>query len=72
MKTIERRPGVYDTYDDNGICVDTIVKTGEIIKARRHELHMSQQQLADAIGAHKSTISRYESGYIDKSRYNST
>lgn len=65
-KKVERRPGVYDIYDKDGDCVETIVNTGEIIKARRKELHMTQQQLADTIGTHKATISRYESGYIDK------
>lgn len=65
-KKVERRPGVYDIYDNAGDCVETIVNTGEIIKARRKELRMTQQQLADAIGTHKATISRYESGYIDK------
>lgn len=65
-KQVLRRSGVYDIYDSNGNCVDTLVNTGEIIKARRKELHMTQQQLADAIGTHKATISRYESGYIDK------
>lgn len=65
-KKVERRPGVYDIYNSAGDCIETIVNTGEIIKARRKELRMTQQQLADAIGTHKATISRYESGYIDK------
>ena len=65
-KKVERRPGVYDVYDSAGNCIDTIADTGKIIKARRKELHLTQQQLADAVGTNKSTISRYESGNIDK------
>lgn len=44
----------------------TTKKFGEIIAERRKELRMSQQQLADKVHLSKSTISRYESGFIDK------
>lgn len=36
------------------------------IKDRRAKLKMSQQNLADKIGVNKSTISRWESGEIEK------
>ena len=39
---------------------------GAIISRRRKELHMTQQQLADILSITKSTISRYESGAINK------
>lgn len=61
----ERRPGVYQCVDEKGFG-ERVANTAEIMKARRKELKMTQQQLADAIGTNKSTISRYESGYIDK------
>lgn len=37
---------------------------GKMIKNRRIELNLSQQELADKIGVSKSAISRYESGEI--------
>ena len=40
--------------------------TAYVIKERRAKLRMSQQSLADAIGVNKSTISRWESGTIEK------
>jgi len=43
-----------------------IKSTAERMKHRRKELRMSQQDLADALGVNRSTVSRYESGYIEK------
>ena len=40
--------------------------TGERIKQRRKELGMSADELADAIGVHRTTIFRYEKGDIEK------
>lgn len=40
--------------------------TAYLIKERRAKLKMSQQDLADALGVNRSTISRYESGLIEK------
>lgn len=40
--------------------------TAYLMKARRAKLRMSQQDLADALGVNRSTVSRYESGQIDK------
>ncbi|WP_108830926.1 LexA family protein [Aedoeadaptatus coli] len=37
---------------------------GQIIKDKRIQMNLSQQQLADLIGVSKSAISRYESGEI--------
>lgn len=40
--------------------------TAYLIKEQRAKLRMSQQDLATKLGVNRSTISRYESGYIDK------
>lgn len=64
MEMHEVRPGVY-VYEKNGIEF-RYIGINEIIKARRHELRMSQQELADRIGVNIGTISRYESGKIEK------
>ena len=40
--------------------------TGERIKQRRKELGMSADDLAEAIGVHRTTIFRYEKGDIEK------
>lgn len=40
--------------------------TAYLIKERRAKLRMSQQDLANALGVNRSTVSRYESGYIEK------
>lgn len=60
------RPGVYERRDGSGYLPEQLIKPGEIMKHRRKELHMSMQELGDAIGVSKSTISRYESGEIEK------
>ena len=39
---------------------------GERIKHRRKELNMSAEKLGILMGVNKSTIFRYESGYIEK------
>ncbi|HXB40818.1 MAG TPA: helix-turn-helix transcriptional regulator [Bacteroidia bacterium] len=38
---------------------------GEVIKEERHLAHMTQEELADKIGAKKSFISRIENGKSD-------
>ena len=60
------RPGVYQRVDADGIVLERLVRPGEIIHARRRSLRMSMQELGDRIGVSKSTISRYESGEIEK------
>lgn len=40
--------------------------TAYLIRERRAKLKMSQQDLANALGVNRSTVSRYESGYIEK------
>lgn len=40
--------------------------TGERIKLRRKELGLSADKLAEAIGVSRSTMFRYENGYIEK------
>jgi len=40
--------------------------TAERIKARRTEIGMSADSLADAVGVSRSTIFRYENGHIEK------
>lgn len=60
------RPGVYERRDGSGYLLEQLIKPSEIMKHRRKELHMSMQELGDAIGVSKSTISRYESGEIEK------
>ena len=61
------RPGVY-SRNDNGIEL-RVWSTGDIIAARRKELRLSQEQLADATGLNRSSISRYESGKAKKIPY---
>lgn len=39
--------------------------TGEKIKARRMELHMTTEELGKKIGVQRSAISKYEKGRID-------
>ena len=58
------RPGLWRKKTGNLIAEEFDVR--EIMKARRKELHMTMQQLADAAGTTKATISRLESGKIDK------
>lgn len=40
--------------------------TGERIKARRKELGITADKLADIIGVSRSTVFRYENGFIEK------
>ncbi len=40
--------------------------TGERIRARRKELDMTADSLAEAIGVSRSTMFRYENGFIEK------
>lgn len=58
------RPGVYEYQ--SGTEYDQHIVPGDIMRYRRQELGMTMQDLADAIGVSKSTISRYESGGIEK------
>jgi len=58
------RPGLWRKNKDGILHEQFDVR--EIMKARRKELHMTMQQLADAAGTTKATISRLESGKIDK------
>ncbi|OZG73303.1 hypothetical protein BTA51_11310 [Hahella sp. CCB-MM4] len=39
-----------------------LIKIGSLIKQRRKEMKLSQQALADRIGAHRNEIGRMESG----------
>lgn len=58
------RPGLWRKKEGNITVEEFDVR--EIMKARRKELRMTMQQLADAAGTTKATISRLESGKIDK------
>lgn len=42
------------------------MKTGERIRARRKAIGLSADNLADAIGVSRSTVFRYENGFIEK------
>ena len=44
------------------------MKIGEIIRDRRMELNMTQEDLAKAVDTTKATVSRWESGEIHKIR----
>lgn len=76
MKTIiengielyEVRPGVYESGPKGNLTYRKVFP-GEIIKARRQDLKMTQQELADLIGVNIGTISRYESGNIETITY---
>jgi len=64
---IEIRPGVWvNTTDKNAKFFYKEWDTGKIIKARRKQLRMTQGELGAKVGVTKSTISRYESGEIDR------
>lgn len=63
----EVRPGVYESAGPGVILREH--NTGEIIKARRQELKMTQQNLADKMGVNIGTVSRYESGKIESITY---
>ena len=60
------RPGVYVQYNSKGEERVRAWNTGEIIADRRKQLRMSQDQLADAVGLNRSSISRYESATTRK------
>ena len=62
------RPGVY-SKKVNGIELRRW-DTGKIIAWRRKQLHLSQEELAKAVGLNRSSISRYESGDAKKIPYN--
>lgn len=51
----------WDTPEDG-----LFATTGARIRARREMLDMTQTDLGSAIGAHKSTIQRYEMGEVDR------
>jgi transcriptional regulator with XRE-family HTH domain len=42
------------------------MKIGEIIKDQRKKLHMTQEDVARAVGTTKATVSRWETGDIHK------
>lgn len=47
-------------------CMDTVRTYAEWLKARRHDVGLTQQQLADATGIHRTYILRMEKpGHID-------
>lgn len=43
--------------------------TGERIRARRNEINMTADELAEKIGVSRSTVFRYEGGSIEKIPY---
>ena len=51
-------------YNNKEIVRGDIMKTGDIIKKRRKELHLTLKDVADYIGVSEATISRYETGDI--------
>lgn len=53
------------TGDDSASRNDELKAKGERIKARRKELGISAEQLADVLGVSPATIYRYESNYIN-------
>ena len=44
------------------------MRIGDIIRNRRNEMHMRQEDLAELVGTTKATVSRWESGDIHKIR----
>ncbi len=45
---------------------DITIKIGERIQARRKELNLTQEMIANKLSLNKSTIARYESGAVEK------
>ena len=45
---------------------DITIKIGERIQARRKELNLPQEMIANKLSLNKSTIARYESGAVEK------
>lgn len=45
---------------------DITIKIGERIQARRKELDLTQEVIANRLSLNKSTIARYESGAVEK------
>ena len=45
---------------------DITIKIGERIQARRKELDLTQEAIANKLSLNKSTIARYESGAVEK------
>lgn len=45
---------------------DITIKIGERIQARRKELNLTQEMIANRLSLNKSTIARYESGAVEK------
>nr|DAJ21708.1 MAG TPA: hypothetical protein [Myoviridae sp. ctLGX4] len=45
---------------------DITIKIGERIQARRKELNLTQEMIANKLSLNKSTIARYESGVVEK------
>jgi transcriptional regulator with XRE-family HTH domain len=46
------------------------MEIAELIRRRRKELHMSQQQLADEVGVSRAAIGQWESGITGPTRKN--
>jgi HTH-type transcriptional regulator/antitoxin HipB len=42
--------------------VRTVDELAEIVRARRHELGLTQEELAGVIGVHRMFVSQFESG----------
>lgn len=45
---------------------DITIKIGKRIQARRKELNLTQEMIANKLSLNKSTIARYESGAVEK------
>lgn len=45
---------------------DITIKIGQRIQARRKELNLTQEMIANKLSLNKSTIARYESGAVEK------
>jgi len=59
-----RKPGLYEVRRDG----DTVLWDGDLVKALRRHLNLSQAELAEELGVRQQTISEWETGAYEPRR----